>query len=81
MDATLYSAPGCSACRNTGYRGRMAIFELLPTSEALVAAIYERKSAEDIGRLSGHRSLLQTGLAKVRAGYTSLEELLRVVSL
>ena len=81
VDSTLYSAPGCSACRNTGYRGRMAIFELLPTSEALVSAIYERKSAEEINRISGHRSLLETGLAKVRAGHTTLEELLRVVSL
>ena len=45
------------------------------------AAVYERKSAEEIQRLSGRPSLLEAGLEKVRGGATTLEELLRVVSL
>lgn len=80
-DVTLYRAGGCGACGDTGYRGRAAIFEFLPTSEALTTAIYERRSTDEIRRLSRGRSLLEAGLVKVRAGVTTLEELLRVVSL
>ena len=72
---------GSSACNETGYRGRMAIFEFLPVGDEVSAAIYDRKSAEEIQRMSGRPTLFQAGLVKVRAGETSLEELLRVVSL
>lgn len=80
-DVQLYRARGCNVCHNTGYRGRVAIYELLPSSEELAAAIYARKSTEDIQRIGGRRSLLMAGMDKVRSGVTTLEELLRVVSL
>lgn len=79
-DTTVYRAVGCMTCHNTGYHGRMAIFEFVAASDELIAAIYERKPVEEIQRIANRRSLLQAGLAKVRAGTTTLDELLRVVS-
>jgi type IV pilus assembly protein PilB len=76
----LYRPTGCAACNQTGYRGRIAVFEILPVTEETAAAIYSRESAEEIQRRSGRPNLLQAGLEKVRAGTTSLEELLRIVS-
>jgi general secretion pathway protein E len=80
-DVQLYRAVGCARCGQTGYRGRGAIFEFLPVSEAVAAAIYDRRGAEEIQRLGGRPTLLDAGLEKVRNGSTTLEELLRVVSL
>lgn len=80
-DVAVFQAVGCPECGQTGYRGRVAIFEFLPMSEAVSESIYERRPAEEIQRRSRHPSLLQSGLAQVRAGRTTLEELFRIVSL
>jgi type IV pilus assembly protein PilB len=80
-DVQLYRAGGCSRCGQTGYRGRGAIFEFLPIGEGVAAAIYDRRGAEEIQRLAGRPTLFEAGLEKVRNGSTTLEELLRVVSL
>lgn len=74
----LFGARGCNSCRQTGYKGRLGIFEFLPISEHVVAAIYDRRPAEEIHKISGRPTLLQDGLKKVRAGITTLDELLRV---
>ena len=79
-DAVLYAPRGCAACRNTGYRGRLGIFELLPMSPDIVAAIDQRTPAEQVHRDSGRPTLLQDGLRKVRAGQTTLDEILRVTT-
>jgi type IV pilus assembly protein PilB len=79
-DATVYHGVGCNLCRNTGFRGRSGIFEFLPMTEEIVSAIYERRSSEEIRRLSGRPTLLDDGLDKVRAGTTTLEEILRVTA-
>jgi type II secretory ATPase GspE/PulE/Tfp pilus assembly ATPase PilB-like protein len=76
----VYGPKGCAACRQTGYRGRVGIFEFLPIDEAIVTAIYERKSSEDIRKMSGRPTLLDDGLRKVRGGVTSLDEVLRVIA-
>jgi type II secretory ATPase GspE/PulE/Tfp pilus assembly ATPase PilB-like protein len=52
----------------------------LPITEEIVSAIYERRSSEDIRRISGRPTLLDDGLAKVRAGLTTLDEVLRVTA-
>lgn len=78
---TIYTAHGCNACRGSGYRGRIGIFEFLPMTQELTAAVYERRPAEEIQRISGRPTLLQDGLKKVRAGVTTLDELLRVTSI
>ncbi len=77
-DADIYRARGCSACRKTGYRGRIGIFEMLPIDSAMEEAISKSRSADEIRRLSDRPSLLQDGLRKVIAGVTSLEEVLKV---
>lgn len=74
----LFDKRGCNSCRQTGYKGRIGIFEFLPITEQVVAAIYERRPAEEIHKSSGRPTLLQDGLKKVRAGTTTLDELLRV---
>ncbi len=79
-DVTLYGPVGCPNCRGTGYRGRLGIFEFLPITEEIVSFIYERRSGEDIHRRSGRPTLLDDGVRKVRAGLTTLDELLRVTS-
>src|SRR5205814_9059692 len=77
---TTYKAVGCSLCRNTGYRGRIGIFEFLPITEQIVTAIYDRRSAEEIRRLAARPTLLDDGVRKVKAGTTTLDEVLRVTA-
>jgi type II secretory ATPase GspE/PulE/Tfp pilus assembly ATPase PilB-like protein len=76
----VFGPKGCTACRQTGYRGRVGIFEFLPIDENIVTCIYERRSSEDIRKVSGRPTLLDDGLRKVRAGTTSLDEVLRVMA-
>ena len=77
-DVQLFASRGCNACRQTGFKGRIGVFEFLPISEQVVAAIYDRRPAEEIHKISGRPTLLQDGLKKVKAGITTLDELLRV---
>jgi type IV pilus assembly protein PilB len=76
----VFGPRGCSACRQSGYRGRIGIFEFLPIDEQIVTCIYERRSAEEIRRTSGRPTLLDDGLRKVQAGVTTLDEVLRVIA-
>ncbi|MGI8619659.1 MAG: GspE/PulE family protein [Gemmatimonadaceae bacterium] len=76
----LFGPRGCTDCRQTGYRGRLGIFEFLPVDERLSGVIYERRPAEEIHRVSGRPTMFDDGIAKVRAGVTSLDELLRVIA-
>ena len=77
-DAVLYGPRGCDECRNTGFKGRTGIFELLPMSADVAAAIQQRIPADQIQRDSGRPTLLMDGARKVRTGITSLDEVLRV---
>ncbi len=79
----VYRAIGCSACANTGYRGRKALAELMPLSEEIERMIIEGGSVEDIHRLAvaqGMTTLRRSGLRKAVEGETTLEEVLRVVA-
>ena len=78
-----FRAVGCGACGRTGYRGRFAIHEVLTVSEGVERLIVERAHSDEITRLAtaqGMISLRRAGLAQVRAGVTSAEEILRVVA-
>ena len=78
----LYRAVGCNECAMTGYRGRFAIVEILlatPEVERRIAANESSDRIADAAREGGMKSLWESGLTHVRAGVTSLEELLRVV--
>ncbi len=76
----LFGPKGCTHCRQTGYRGRLGIFEFLPVDERLSRVIYERRPPEEIHAISGRPTMFDDGLTKVRAGITSLDELLRVIA-
>src|SRR3954467_14540834 len=79
---TLFRAAGCSACSKTGYRGRLALHEVMPVTEEIERLTVERASAVEIGRVAreqGMQTLRDDGMAKVLAGVTTLEEILRVV--
>ena len=79
---TLYKAVGCAECSQTGYRGRMAIVEVLVTTPEVERRISANDSVERIAeaaRMGGMRGLWDSGVMHVRAGETSLDELQRVV--
>ena len=79
---TLYRAVGCSLCAKTGYRGRMALHEVMPMTEQLERLTVERGSVASISAAAhaeGMMSLRLDGMSKVLAGHTSLDEVLRVV--
>ncbi|HWL64870.1 MAG TPA: type II secretion system ATPase GspE [Actinomycetota bacterium] len=78
----LYKAIGCSACGGTGYKGRLAVHEIMTVTEDIERLVAERASAEEIGksaRSQGMSTLRDDGMSKVRQGVTSIEEILRVV--
>src|SRR5215471_19211049 len=77
----LYRKRGCPRCSQTGYRGRIGIFQLLMMNEALTELAVRRASREEVEReamANGMRTLWDDGMAKVSAGLTSIEELARV---
>jgi type IV pilus assembly protein PilB len=79
---TLYRAVGCSNCSKTGYKGRLALHEVMAISEDIERLAVERASADAIrvvAREQGMVTLREDGLAKVLQGVTSIEEILRVV--
>jgi type IV pilus assembly protein PilB len=78
----IYRATGCAACSNTGYRGRMGMYEVMPVTEEIERLTVERASAEAIKSVAvqqGMITLRDDGLEKVRMGITSIEEVARVV--
>ncbi len=79
----LYRPVGCASCSGTGYRGRIAIHEVMPVSEEIERLAVERVSSLTIGKTAieqGMSTLREDGWAKVRMGLTSVEEILRVVA-
>jgi type IV pilus assembly protein PilB len=78
----LYRPIGCVKCGKTGYRGRMAVHEVMTMSEGIERLVVERRSTDDISRLAveqGMEVLRLDGMNKVKAGLTSLEEIQRVI--
>jgi len=74
-------AVGCANCMNTGYRGRLGIYEMVPVSEAMQHLIVSGASVNDMKKLAreeGHRFLRDDGLLKAWQGLTTVEEVLRV---
>jgi type IV pilus assembly protein PilB len=79
---TLYRPVGCTACAKTGYRGRLALHEVMSVTEEVERLTVERASALEIQKMAisqGMVSLRNDGMSKVLQGVTSLEEILRVV--
>ncbi len=81
-ELVFYRAKGCNKCNNTGYRGRIGVYEVLRMSEVIERMTVERKSAEEIRRQAiaeGLRTLREDGFKKVKDGKTSVEEIMRVI--
>jgi type IV pilus assembly protein PilB len=79
----VYRAKGCKKCFNTGYQGRVGITEILvltPLVKELILARAGEFKVKDAGRKEGMRTMREDGLAKVLAGLTTLEEVLRVTA-
>ncbi len=78
----LYRSIGCPACSNTGYRGRLAVHEVMHVTEEVERLIVAKASSDEVGRLAraqGMQTLREDGLAKVLMGLTTLEEIARVI--
>ena len=79
--ASVVVSTGCVACRQTGYHGRLGVFELLLTDDSIRRHIQNRASATEINdaaRAAGMKTLRDDGAAKVLAGVTTVNEVLRV---
>ncbi|GAB7386580.1 GspE/PulE family protein [Bacillaceae bacterium] len=79
---TLYKGSGCPDCNQTGYRGRMAIQEVLVPDEKMREMILARSADSEYRRhakAQGFATMLQDGLAKAAAGETTVSEILRVI--
>jgi type IV pilus assembly protein PilB len=77
-----FRAVGCSACNN-GYKGRVGLYQVMPITESIQKIILEEGNAVDIAQQAqrdGVRDLRQSGLIKVRAGMTTLEEVISVTN-
>lgn len=76
-----WKGAGCSNCRNTGFRGRIGIYELLVMDNELRSELQKRRGSGELREMAlakGMRSLQDDGLRLVRAGITTLDEVLRV---
>jgi type IV pilus assembly protein PilB len=76
-----YEPVGCVRCNNTGYRGRLGIYEVMPVTDELRRMILESAGADEMrvkAREEGMRTLREDGLEKIKAGDTSVPEVLRV---
>ncbi|MDL4841678.1 GspE/PulE family protein [Aquibacillus rhizosphaerae] len=78
-----YEGVGCNSCKDTGYKGRMAIHELLIINDSIRHMMMNDQSVTEIKnyiRENGMRFLIDDGLIKVKQGFTTMEEVLRVAS-
>ncbi len=82
-DITFYKGDGCDKCNHTGYKGRLAVNEILPITPAIQRLIMKNASSREISeqaRKEGMKTLLDDALNKAAEGLTTIEEVLRVVS-
>ncbi len=76
----LYHGKGCTECRNTGYKGRLAIFEMIPMARELRKLVFENANEDDIRQAAldnGMVTLREAGLERILDGTTSIEEVMR----
>ncbi len=80
VKGNLYRGKGCTECRNTGYRGRIAIFEMIPMSREMRKLVYDSANEDEIRQAAlkgGMESLRDAGNHRVLDGTTTVEEVLR----
>jgi type IV pilus assembly protein PilB len=77
----FYEAKGCKSCHNTGYSGRVGLFEVLEMTPAIKKLVVEKKDSDTLTKAAveeGMKTMYDDGIAKMLAGATTLEEVLRV---
>jgi type IV pilus assembly protein PilB len=80
----LYRGKGCDECAETGFRGRIALYEVLPITDEIRELVVTRAHASEVRKKSiemGMRTLRDSGLDKVRRGQTTIQEVLRVTGI
>ncbi len=80
-DMTFYTGKGCSVCNGTGFKGRIALYEVMPFTETLKELVLNGASSSEIKRAAideGMKTLRMSGMTKAAEGVTTLEEILRV---
>ena len=77
---TVYKPNGCSSCSNTGYKGRVGLFEVMEIKDDIKKMILSKAQSTEIKKMAieqGMITLRQSGLVKIKEGITSIEEVLR----
>jgi type IV pilus assembly protein PilB len=77
---TVYKGKGCAICSNTGYKGRIGLYEVMPLWDEVKELVLSRASTMDIKREAirlGMKTLRMAGIAKIKEGMTTVEEILR----
>jgi type IV pilus assembly protein PilB len=82
-DLEAYEPAGCSRCNSSGYKGRVGIYSVMKLSERIKEMVVDKTAEAEIGGVAREEGMLtvrEDGITKVRAGLTSLEEILRVTA-
>jgi type IV pilus assembly protein PilB len=77
---TIFAGKGCAQCNNTGYKGRIGLYEVMPVSETIRDMIFSSAAISEIRKTAieeGMITLRQSGLTKIKAGITTMEEVFR----
>ena len=78
---SMMKGVGCSVCGDTGYKGRVALYEIMPITDRLKEAVLQGYSSGELKKVAvedGLQTLRRSGLRKILQGMTTLEEILRV---
>lgn len=84
VDEPLYKKNGCAVCSNTGYKGRVGLYEVLELTEKIRKLISEKATVDDIFALArklGLRLIVESGIEKIKTGLIDFDELMRVTTL
>ncbi|MDZ4383766.1 MAG: type II secretion system protein GspE, partial [Thermodesulfovibrionia bacterium] len=76
-----FKGKGCSICSDTGYKGRIALYEVMPVKDEIKELILEGASAAEVKKAAvkvGMKTLRMSGLTKIKEEVTTLEEVMRV---
>ncbi len=80
----MYKAVGCKECNNTGYSGRIGIYEILPMTKALRDVIIQNPNSDDIlaaAKKGGFRLMIEDGVKKLKDGHIDIKELAKVIAI
>lgn len=82
FNGEVYAGRGCPQCHDSGYQGRIGVYELFVMNDdfrQIISSNYKESELLSLARANGMRILLEDGLEKVRKGLTTLEEIIRVI--